>query len=123
MRLIPIVAVLGLGIAPLPALAQNTPAAGARATAPDTTTKLPLKPARKVTFTTDEATWVSLDVAPDGKGIVFDLLGDLYLLPIAGGEAKRLHQRNGVGLHAALFAGRQSASRSSPTGAAATTSG
>jgi imidazolonepropionase-like amidohydrolase/Tol biopolymer transport system component len=51
---------------------------------------LPLKPTRKIEFTTDEGTWISLDVSPDGKQIVFDLLGDLYLLPIAGGEAKRL---------------------------------
>lgn len=48
---------------------------------------LPLKPARKVQFTTDEATWLSLDVSPDGKTILFELLGDLYTLPIAGGEA------------------------------------
>lgn len=51
---------------------------------------LPLKPTRKIEFTTDEGTWISLDVSPDGQQIVFDLLGDLYLLPISGGEAKRL---------------------------------
>jgi Tol biopolymer transport system component/imidazolonepropionase-like amidohydrolase len=51
---------------------------------------LPLKPARKISFTTDEGTWMSLDVSPDGKQIVFDLLGDLYILPITGGEAKRI---------------------------------
>ena len=51
---------------------------------------LKLKPERKVEFTTDEGTWLSLDVSPDGKTIVFELLGDLYTLPIEGGEAKRL---------------------------------
>ena len=33
---------------------------------------------------------MSLDVSPDGQSIVFDLLGDLYTLPIAGGTASRL---------------------------------
>src|SRR6202795_4245726 len=46
---------------------------------------LPLKPDRKITFTTDEGTWLSLDVSPDGKTIVFELMGDLYTLPIEGG--------------------------------------
>jgi Tol biopolymer transport system component len=49
---------------------------------------LPLKPDRKIEFTTDEATWASLDVSPDGKTIVFELLGDVYTLPIEGGQAK-----------------------------------
>ena len=30
-------------------------------------------------------TWMNLDVSPSGDQIVFDLLGDLYLLPIEGG--------------------------------------
>jgi Tol biopolymer transport system component len=51
---------------------------------------LPLKPDRKIEFTTDEGTWLSLDVSPDGKTIVFELLGDIYTLPIEGGEAKRI---------------------------------
>src|SRR5499427_791209 len=49
---------------------------------------LPLKSDRKIEFTTDEGTWLSLDVSPDGKTIVFELVGDIYTLPIEGGEAK-----------------------------------
>jgi Tol biopolymer transport system component len=51
---------------------------------------LPLKPARKVEFTTTEGTWLSLDVSADGKTIIFDLVGDLYTIPFTGGEAKKL---------------------------------
>jgi Tol biopolymer transport system component len=49
---------------------------------------LPLKSERKIEFSTDEGTWLSLDVSPDGKTVVFELLGDIYTLPITGGEAK-----------------------------------
>ncbi len=48
---------------------------------------LPLKPERKIEFTTDEGTWISLDVSRDGKTILFELLGDLYTVPITGGDA------------------------------------
>ena len=51
---------------------------------------LPLEPAREIKFTTNESSWMSLDVSPDGKTIVFDLLGDLYTLPITGGKATPL---------------------------------
>src|SRR5579871_1387361 len=51
---------------------------------------LPLKPQRSLRFTTSEASWTSLDVSPDGKTIVFDLMGDLYTLPIGGGQATQL---------------------------------
>ena len=52
---------------------------------------LPLKPARTVKFTTNEGTWMSLDVSPDGKTIVFDLLGDIYTMPVEGGTATKIH--------------------------------
>ena len=56
----------------------------------DTGNALPITPVRTLSFTTDEGTWMSLDVSPDGKTIVFDLLGDLYTIPIGGGDATRL---------------------------------
>jgi len=52
--------------------------------------ELILKPEGKISFTTDEGTWMSLDVSPDGQSLVFDLAGDIYTLPIGGGEAKRI---------------------------------
>ncbi|EJF09098.1 hypothetical protein [Pontibacter sp. BAB1700] len=47
-------------------------------------------PQKEITVTTDEGTWMSLDVSPDGKEIVFDMLGDIYIMPISGGKAKLL---------------------------------
>ncbi len=52
----------------------------------------PTGPAKTVKIDTDEGTWMSLDVSPDGKTIVFDLLGDLYTVPMAGGAAKPLSE-------------------------------
>ena len=50
----------------------------------------PPGPFKKISFTTDEGTWMNLDVSPDGKTIIFDLLGDIYSMPITGGKATLL---------------------------------
>ena len=42
---------------------------------------------KAISFTTDEGTWIDLDVSPDGKTIVFSMLGDIYTMPITGGTA------------------------------------
>ncbi|TAL57452.1 MAG: amidohydrolase [Bacteroidetes bacterium] len=47
---------------------------------------------KETEFTVNEGTWMSLDVSPDGKEIVFDLLGDIYSMPITGGDVKALRQ-------------------------------
>lgn len=50
-------------------------------------TKAGKVPYQEVAFTATEGTWMCLDVSPDGKTIAFDLLGDLYTMPITGGPA------------------------------------
>ncbi|MES2522297.1 MAG: amidohydrolase family protein [Gemmatimonadota bacterium] len=81
------------------AAAQNPPRADSTPTAPpaappaarrDPTNTLPLVTSRTARFTTDEGTWISVDVSPDGGTLVFDLLGDIYTLPVAGGKATRV---------------------------------
>jgi Tol biopolymer transport system component len=44
----------------------------------------------KVPIAVDEGSWMNVDVAPDGKTIAFDLLGDIYTMPIAGGTPTRI---------------------------------
>ncbi len=45
---------------------------------------------REISIKTDEGTWMSLDVSPDGKTIAFDMLGDIYTMPARGGRAKNI---------------------------------
>ncbi|HEY8180784.1 MAG TPA: amidohydrolase family protein [Thermoanaerobaculia bacterium] len=50
----------------------------------------PPGPRHDVPIDVTEGTWLNLDVSPDGKEIAFDLLGDIYTIPIGGGEAKAI---------------------------------
>lgn len=45
---------------------------------------------RDIRIDTSEGTWMNLDVSPDGRTIAFDLLGDIYVMPISGGTPRRL---------------------------------
>src|SRR5579863_251552 len=65
-------------------VAQDQPGVKKDATPPGLT----LQPARTLAYSTDEGTWMSLDVSPDGNTLVFDLVGHLYTLPMQGGTAK-----------------------------------
>ena len=86
-------AIAGLALCASTVLAQNaareyTVVDGA---APrDPTNTLPLKTTRIARFTTDDGSWMSLSLSPDGKTILFDLLGDFYTIPVAGGKATRI---------------------------------
>lgn len=77
---------------PLPLLAQGNAAIDASNASPERPRQaagqtLPLRPARRIAFDTDEGTWMSVDLSLDGTRIVFDLLGDLYTLDASGGRA------------------------------------
>ena len=47
---------------------------------------------RQVPMNVNEGTWMNVDVSPDGRTIAFDLLGDIYTMPIAGGRPTRITQ-------------------------------
>jgi Tol biopolymer transport system component/imidazolonepropionase-like amidohydrolase len=46
---------------------------------------------RDVAIDVRTGSWMSVDVSPDGQTIAFDLLGDIYVLPIEGGEAQSIN--------------------------------
>ena len=54
---------------------------------------------REIDFTTDQGTWMSVDISPDGRWIVFDLLGHIYRVPAAGGDAESLTQDSGIAVN------------------------
>jgi len=66
----------------------KTPAQPPKPKDPAAAINTPRADARKVAFETTRATWASVDVSPDGRTVLFDLLGDIYTLSIDGGEAK-----------------------------------
>lgn len=47
---------------------------------------------KTINLSTDEGTWMNLDISPDGKQIVFDLLGDIYIMNSTGGKAQVLRE-------------------------------
>lgn len=77
---------IGAACAALPAYGSSKKAS----TPPAWDVSAPHGQVNKVSFSTDEGTWMDLDVSPDGRQIAFSLLGDLYLLPIEGGSARRI---------------------------------
>ena len=50
----------------------------------------PPLPTRTVNINVDEGTWMDVDVSPDGRTIAFDMLGDIYTMPITGGTPTRI---------------------------------
>ncbi|QIR13077.1 amidohydrolase family protein [Shewanella aestuarii] len=84
-KLTPIYTAIALSLAiPTMAIANTEEAAKWQVNAPENA------PLQKVDINVTEGTWMNVNVSPDGKTIVFDLLGDIYQMPISGGEAKPL---------------------------------
>ncbi len=74
---------------------------GAAAAAPDAAWDVthPRGVTREVDFVTDQGTWMSLDVSPDGRWLVFDLLGHIYRVASSGGEAELLTGDSGIAIN------------------------
>src|SRR5258708_36049851 len=53
---------------------------------------------REIDFDTSEGTWMSVDVSPDGKRLVFDLLGHVYRMPAEDGKTECLTPKTAVAL-------------------------
>ena len=80
---------------PLPTAAALTLAAmplgnPGQAQQPEWTVEAHTGPVRELSFDATEGTWMSVDIAPDGSTIVFDLLGTIYEMPVIGGDAVAL---------------------------------
>ncbi len=51
---------------------------------------LPIKPARTISFSTDEVSNTDVSISSDGNQIIFTILGDIFSIPSTGGKAKQL---------------------------------
>jgi Tol biopolymer transport system component len=82
----PLLLALSLAVVAGEAHAEEAPAEEA----PAWDVSAPHGPGTDVRFTVEEGTWLGVDVSPDGKSVIFDLLGDVYEVPFAGGTARAL---------------------------------
>src|SRR5215468_9162099 len=78
---------IGLALGSAAAFAADPPKGDDKKPDPAADINKPRADARKIAFTASEGTWMSVDVSPDGSTIAFDLLGDIYTVPVAGGAA------------------------------------
>jgi Tol biopolymer transport system component len=58
--------------------------------APEWDVAAPHGPGTDVRISVEEGTWLGVDVSPDGQSVLFDLLGDIYEVALAGGSAHAL---------------------------------
>lgn len=78
-------------VAPMPVAAQaKAPEKGGAKPAKWDVNAPPGLKTRQIRIAVDNGTWMNVDVARDGATIAFDLLGDIYTMPIAGGVPRRI---------------------------------
>ena len=88
----------GSPIRPIKPADQSTPQTAPRPDAPAAPAKPPRwsvnappgMATREVRIAVDNGTWMNVDVSRDGRSIAFDLLGDIYVMPLAGGAPRRI---------------------------------
>ena len=101
---ITLVSALGLGVAPT-LYAQNDSEEKTESELETWEVSNPPYALNEVTIKTNETTWSSLDVAPNGEFMVFDMLGDLYKVSMSGGDATPLTQDFAWNIHPSISVG------------------
>ena len=96
-----LVSALGLGMAPA-SYAQNDSEEKTEYELDNWDVNNPPYALNEVTIKTNETTWSSLDVAPNGEFMVFDMLGDLYKVSMSGGDATPLTQDFAWNIHPSI---------------------
>jgi len=82
------IGIVSVAVLACAALAVVTAQPGQESKEPKWDVGAALGPVTKIAFDTSEGTWMNLDVSPDGTRIVFDLLGDIYTMPIEGSGSR-----------------------------------
>lgn len=88
--LISLTVILAILLVPTPAAGEETKTNPADSATGKWDVSVPHVPSDTVEFDATEGTWITVDISPDGKELVFDLLGDIYRMPVTGGEATLL---------------------------------
>lgn len=83
---------LALSLSALPAAALAQDAKDAKDAPKWDVSAPPGMTVREVPIQVEEGTWMNLDVSPDGQTVAFDLLGDIYTMPITGGTPTRISE-------------------------------
>jgi hypothetical protein len=80
-------------------LCAGSAAAAPSAATPPWDVTAPRGVTREVDFNTTEGTGMSVDISPDGRWLLFDLLAQVYRVPVGGGPSECLTADSGIALN------------------------